>query len=303
MRFSLRLLSGPALGLGGAALAALLASAVSAPPAAAAPAGVVFCPHFHCSTSLIQDAIDSAASGSTIGIGAGTYQGDGVIINKSVTLQAYGPVTIDAEHSASNPGDVLFITSSATVTIDGLTITGGYAQPSVRWGGGISNYGTLTVRNSVITGNNGATGAEGGGIYNGGDLTVIGTTITGNTAEFAGGIANYRVMVLRGSRVTDNSASYNGGGLDNAYGAVATISGTVFSGNSSTLAGAGLGGAIDNYESTLTVDNSVIVDNSATKDGGGIFSWAGTTPASTVSLGYDLIVGNTPDNCAGDASC
>lgn len=282
----------------GAAAAALVAGAVSAPPAAAATARVtVFCPGFHCSASLIQDAIDSAPSGSVIAVGAGTYQGD-IAIDKSVTLRASGPVTIDGGNSASSPGSVVVISGSVAVTIDGFTITGGYANTSAYWGGGIANYGTLTVRNSVIRGNNGA-GNEGGGIFSGGQLTVSDTTISGNTSTFGGGIGNYGALVLSGSRVTDNSAVYNGGGLDNAYGSGATVTRTTFSGNSSAHQ---YGGAIDNYETTLTVDGSVIVHNSAV-DGGGIYSTPGTSPASTVSLNYDLIRFNTPDNCGGDASC
>lgn len=288
----------PAAGLCGAALAALVASAASAPPAAAA-APLVICPGLHCSASLIQDAIASALSGSTITVGAGVYRGD-ITIDKSVTLRALGPVTIDGGNSAGNPGAVVDISGSVAATIDGFTITGGYA-PSSHWGGGIVNdAGTLTIWNSVIRGNNGGGTGEGGGIFNGGQLTVSETTITENTSGNGGGIANYGSLVLRGSRVTDNSAVGNGGGLDNAYGSGATISGTIFSGNSTAD---GYGGAIDNFESTLTLDGSVILDDSAGLTGGGIYSWPGTTPASTVSLGHDVFLLNAPNNCAGDVSC
>lgn len=287
----------PTFGLCGAGLAALLASAVSAAPAAAATPFVI-CPGLHCSASLIQDAIDSAPSGGTITVSAGIYRGD-ITIDKSLTLRALGPVTIDGGNSASNPGSVVVASGSVVVTIDGFTITGGYANTSVRWGGGIANYATLTVRNGVIRGNNGA-GNEGGGIFNAGQLTVSDTTITGNTSEYGGGIGNYGALVLRGSRVTDNSAVVNGGGLDNAYGSGATIAGTIFSGNS---AADEFGGAIDNFATALTVDESVIVHNSAGDAGGGIYSWPGTSPASTVSLKYDAILGNKPGNCGGDVSC
>lgn len=289
MRSSLRLY---AAGFCGAGLAALLASAVNAAPAAAATPGVVICPGLHCSASLIQDAINNAPSGGTIAVGPGTYRGD-ITIDKNVTLRALGLVTLDGENSAGNPGAVVLV-SSGSATIDGFTITGGYANTGVHWGGGIANDATLTIRDDVIKGNNGA-GAEGGGIFNGSQLTVIDTTITGNTSEFGGGIGNYGAMVLRGSRVTDNSAQENGGGLDNAYGTGATISGTTFSGNS---AADQYGGAIDNFNSTLTVDGSVIVHNSADLGGGGIWS-----DVAAVSLKFDVILGNTPDNCGGDASC
>jgi predicted outer membrane repeat protein len=295
MLSSLRPWSRPAAGLCGAALAALVAGAMSATAVDAATANVVFCPRLHCSASRIQDAINSAPSGSTIAVGAGTYLGD-ITIGKSVTLQAYGPVTIDGQNSASNPGSVVVNISSATM--NAFTITGGYANTNAYWGGGIANYGTLTVRNSVITGNNGA-GDEGGGIFNSGQLIVGDTTITGNTSQDGGGIGNYGTLVMRGSRVTGNSAVHNGGGLNNAYGSGAMISGTVFSGNSSEDQ---YGGGIYNDQSTLTVDGSVIVRNSAV-DGGGIYNTPGNSPASAVSLRFDVIELNTPNNCGGDASC
>lgn len=287
----------PGLGLCGAGLA-LLASAVNAAPAAAATPGVVICPGLHCSASRIQNAIDAVPSGATIAVGAGTYRGD-ITIDKSVTLRAFGPVIIDGGNSAGNPGSVVVVSGSVVVTIDGFTITGGYANTGVHWGGGIANYGTLTIRDGVIKGNNGA-GNEGGGIFNGGQLTISDSTVSGNTSDYGGGIGNYGALVLRGSRVTDNSAVVNGGGLDNSYGSGATISGTIFSGNSAAEA---FGGAIDNFATTLTVDTSVIVHNSAGLAGGEIYSWPGSSPASTASLKYDAVLHNTPDNCGGDVSC
>jgi len=286
----------------------MFVSVVSALPAAAAPP-TVNCPNSPCSASLIQSAIDSAPSGSIVGVGAGTYQGD-ITIDHSVTLQADGPVTINGQNSASNPGTTVFVPGPVVATINGLTITGGYANAHAthsvaeRWGGGIHNDGTLTVVNSVVTGNNGARG-EGGGIFNDGfdgpgRLTISGTTITGNTSAFGGGMANYGAMVLSDSTVSNNSAAFNGGGLDNAFGSGATISNSTFSGNTSRHQ---CGGAINNFESTLTVVNSTIEHNSAARSGGGIHNWVGTTPPGTVSLKDNVILYNTPDNCAGDLSC
>jgi hypothetical protein len=278
-----------------AALAALLAGAVCASPAAAATLNVACAGT--CSASLIQDAINAAPSGAGILVGTGKYQGD-ITINKNVTLVSVGAVTIDGGHSAGNPGTVVSALSQAVATIDGFTITGGYANTGVQWGGGIYNNGTLTVRNSIITGNNGA-GNEGGGIYNNGHLTVTGTIITGNTSNYGGGIGNYGALVMDNVEVSNNSAVYNGGGLDNSFGSGATISHSLFNGNESERQ---FGGGIDNYETTLTVQSSQIVLNSAAT-GGGIYSYPGTTPAGTVSLSNDTLVRNAPDNCAGGASC
>lgn len=284
----------------GAALAALLAGAVSASPAAATTLDHLACPGDTCSASVIQDAINAAPPGVGILIPAGKYHGD-ITINKNVTLTANGLVVITGDNSAGNPGTVVSVLSPAVVRIDGITITGGYANTSKQWGGGIYNSGTLTVSNSIITGNNGASN-EGGGIYNdrGGQLTVTGSFINENTSQYGGGIGNEGTLVLSGAAVIGNSAATNGGGLDNAYGGGATVTSTIFTGNESA---GQYGGAIDNYETTLTVKDSTIGFNSAGKDGGGIYSYPGTNPASTVSLSNDTILRNTPDNCGGGASC
>ena len=78
----------------------------------------------------IQAAVDAAHAGDTITIGAGTFAG-GVTITKSVSLQGAGAastiirggghvLTIGAYGAASEP----------TVSISGVTITGGLARSS-----------------------------------------------------------------------------------------------------------------------------------------------------------------------------
>jgi hypothetical protein len=79
-----------------------------------------------------------------------------------------------------------------TATLENLTIRNGAAPPfPYNSGGGIHNAGTLTVRNSTLTGN---TGNRGGGIYNqSGALTVRYSTVTGNSspASYGEGIHTF----------------------------------------------------------------------------------------------------------------
>jgi hypothetical protein len=278
---------------------ALMVSMSAQRAEAAQLTGQVICPARSCSASLIQAAIDSAAAGSTIGIGAGIYHGD-VTVDSNVTLQGDGGIVIiDGGNSAEDPGTTISVPSGVVATIDGLGITGGYAT-GYPLGGGIQNLGNLTLQNSAVSGNHASGDTEaGGGIYNYGTLSVIGTIITGNTAPFAGGIANYATMTMSDTTVTLNSATHNGGGLDNDYGASATISGSTFAGNTA----GGYGGAIDNDSATLALANSTLVLNKASTDGGGIYNWTGTTPPGVVQLNDDTIQLNIPDNCGGSASC
>ena len=282
-------------------LAVFASASVAAPPSV-----TVTCPSSLCGSSLIQAAIDSATtpSGAVIALGAGTYQGD-VKIDKNVTLQGdSGTVTVDGDNSASNTGSTVRVMPGIVARIDGVTITGGYANSSTQWGGGISNDGSLTLSNSVVTGNNGSRG-EGGGVFNDGTMSVVDSTLSNNTSLFAGAAANYPpgVLKLSDTTVSSNSATWNGGGIDNVEAQLTVVSST-FSGNTAGVAGVtdGLGGALDNYKGTATVSNTTIEHNNASYDGGGIFNW-NTTPAGVVNLKDNIIQANTPDNCAGALSC
>jgi len=71
-----------------------------------------------------------------------------------------------------------------TSTISGNSARSG-GDPFVGAGGGMFNFGALTVTNSTISGNS---TDEGGGIYHDdGTLTVANSTISGNSASFGGG--------------------------------------------------------------------------------------------------------------------
>jgi predicted outer membrane repeat protein len=165
------------------------------------------------------------------------------------------------------------------VTIDGPAIENG------KWtslGGGIyNNGGTLTVENSVFSGNsadqggaaissqrasftvesstfskNKSTGSGGAINVNGGRATVIGSTIAGNQADsFGGGIRFHTTtdpVTIARSTIAGNVARSSGGGIH--------ASGTA----------------------TVTVEASTIVANTAS-------SGAGISTANTVTLAADII--------------
>jgi hypothetical protein len=68
-------------------------------------------------------------------------------------------------------------TATGTMTLDHSSLTQNTAFGE---GGGIDNWGSLTVSNSSIVGNR-VEYLTGGGIDNRGSLTIIDSTITGNT--------------------------------------------------------------------------------------------------------------------------
>ena len=191
----------------------------------------------------------------------------------TITLRGAGRnPTLDGQ---GNPGSVVTVQSGSTAVIRGLKITGGTgaidlgAPTAVGSGGGIHNDGTLTVRNSRVTGN--AANAHGGGIFSTGPLTVIDSRVDGNTApDDGGGIATDDTLTVRGSRVDGNTAVNGSGGGIFLYaggGSTASVTDSRVNGNSAGNAG----GGIQSTFYTITILRSQVNGNqqSATASGAG----------------------------------
>jgi hypothetical protein len=244
-----------------------------------------------CPYTQLGPALAAAKDGDTIKIAPGTYAG-GVTINVSVKLVGAGP----SSTTISGGGPVLTIgmfgaSSEPTVSIDGVTITGGVTRSSPEStpfvgqegvfaaGGGVeippnadfSGGATVTITNSVITGNRVAptdtvpfgppcpsgpcpfAGAFGGGIDSWGTLTVANSTISNNRVGSASGLSTL-------------ASDADGGAIMNQLGPL-TISGSVIHGNQASATGPNgrfaEGGAIMAFGSTMTLSNSSVTDNSA----------------------------------------
>jgi hypothetical protein len=143
---------------------------------------------------------------------------------------------------------------TANITLSGGTgtqITRAASAPAFRILE-VSGSGSLTIKSVSITSGN--PGGDGGGILNNGRLVVSHSVISGNT----GG---------------------NGGAVSNEDGAIATISDSRLSQNTTTSSG---GGAIVNF-GTLTLIRDVLSDNTAPLNGGALNLQPGST--------------DSPDNC------
>jgi hypothetical protein len=269
---------------------ATAAAAASLPlvPAVVAAASLDVCPA-GCAYSQLAPALAAAHDGDTITMGAGTYNG-GLAVTHSVRILGAGAgrTVIKGGGPALTIGTYL-ADAEPTVSIDGVTITGGvtHSSPlSVDWvgapnviagGGGIeilpsANYGTgATVRisNSAITSNRSIptatlpigpeclggpcsfAWAKGGGIDNWGALTLTGTTVSDNLAAGVasdadgGGIDSWwpSSLVIRQSRISGNRAIAavpngryaEGGGIFTDEGIHLTITDSSVSGNTASL--------------------------------------------------------------------
>jgi hypothetical protein len=189
-----------------------------------------------CPFSSIQSAIAAAAPGATIRLCAGTYNED-LAITKNLSLIGAGDGNGAGNTILDGLGadSVVTITANPTVGLQQLRITGGNANLG---GGGIRNFGALTLAHCTVIGN--AAGINGGGILNGigATVTLAGCTITGNTADFGGGIFNNDFASLSldaASRVIGNHADPldpdSGGGICNDSGTVTLSSSANVTGN------------------------------------------------------------------------
>lgn len=181
---------------------------------------------------------------ANIGNGEGENLNNGFTIGSNTTtvnvnLDLNGH-TLSNTYYNSQRTSVITIHSGSTVTIKDSNgsgnITGGDSYTSVK-GGGIHNYGTLTIQSGKISGNNAAisggagsyTGG-GGAIYNesGATLTIEGGEIYNNTAHQVGGIYNAGTLHLNGGYIHNNGSNTTNNtsdGIRNTATATLTISG------------------------------------------------------------------------------
>jgi hypothetical protein len=171
-------------------------------------------------------------------------------------LNTVGGNTTNSYHVVTGPY------SSTTGSLDGFTITGGYAN-----GGGVDGYG-------------------GGIYYQYSSLVVSNDTFRGNWAFYGGGIFNDGCSpFLTNVTFNGNIAANNGGGMANYNNSSPTLSNVTFSGNS-----ADAGGAIFDWNiSNPLITNVTFYDNSATSSGGGIAN----TGESRPTISDTIFWGNT----------
>jgi hypothetical protein len=265
--------------------------------------------------------LDSVISGNTaIGEGGGIYAGGSMfriildVANSTVTGNSatasysggggirvkYGYLTLVnstvSMNSAPDGGGGIDV-GDGSAEIRNSTISQNQATGMNADGGGIVvDFGTLTLENSIVTGN--MSQEDGGGIsLEYADAIIRGSTITNNSTLGSygdgGGIAIYDgTLDIENSTISGNSAVDGGGGIDLEFSS-ATLTNTTLSNNSIT--GAGGGGGIEASDSTLTVQDSAISGNSAGPNNGGGINLKG----GTLNLARSSIIGNSADDGGG----
>jgi hypothetical protein len=274
----------------------------------------------HADFNNIQAAINDANNGDIVEIQPGTYRGIGNrdidFLGKAITVRSadsnnpniVASTVIDCNGTEDEPHRGFYFHNGEDTSsiLDGLTITGGYANeeffggwrsfggavlchgsnPTIRnctiisnsadWGGGIycRNESSPTINNCTIIGNSssgygGGIGAGGspGSYFWGSSLTITNSAITGNSADYGGGIyCAFGHPTISNCTISDNTATLGGGIACNNQN-VSTISNCTLSRNTGTFGG----GIWCDEVSQPTISNCTLSLNQADNAGGGIF--------------------------------
>lgn len=191
-------------------------------------------------------------------------------------IENFGMLTLTRSTLSSNSGSALDNWANAQVNNCAVTDN---ADTTTEVGAGLYNAGTMTVENTIFSGNK----AEwGGGIYNYGTLTLTKCAVTGNRGDFGGGIWNEApgVLTITGSRIIGNTATTSGGGLfaitwepELGVFCTTTITDSVVNENQVNSSELAQGGGISCESAVLSLTKCNVNSNQAngvTANGGGI---------------------------------
>ncbi len=184
-------------------------------------------------------------------------------------------------------GGGLYAGSGCQVTLQGVDFAGNTAGS----GGGlyVTSVDALDIATATFT-TNSATGGLGGGarLSNIGAITLSDATFSTNTAHNGGGLSMVESSItLSGALFSQNTSTNKGGGMYISS-STAALSDATFTGNTTNLAGGGL--VMDDSEVTMSA--MTFTDNTTSEDGGAFHS-----SATTVTVSDSALTGNTvPDN-------
>jgi hypothetical protein len=182
-----------------------------------------------------------------------------LVLPNNTTIDGGGLITLSSTFET-----LAFVDHDTTVVLQNLSIVSVFQGELVAVG--VVNFGRLTLRQSTLSG---FFSFGVGGIFNDGTLTIVDSVISGNASVFfTGGIDNRGTLSLQHTTISQNfSTQLGGGGIFNR--GTMTVDHSTFSENRN---GDGDAGGILNA-GTLTIDHSAFADNSASLHGGAILNF------------------------------
>jgi len=242
--------------------------------------------------------LNDAGPGSLRGQILAAVPGDTVVFDPGVTgtIPLASTLTVAQNLTIQGPGAGnltisgqgavrVFDVTAGALTVSGVTVANGFFAGL---GGAFSVASSLTLRNSVLSGN---TASNGGAINlaNGGSLTVTDSTFANNSGTSVGGGA----MIISGNATVTgntfagNTASVNGGAINVQPGGVLTIINNTFRANSTP----GLGGAMSAI-GTVTVISNTFSANQASS--GAAIAVSGGNATLHNNVFADQVASSTP---------
>jgi len=258
----------------------------------------------------INHALAVASNSDTIDVVAGQYA-ETLVVSKSVmitgpsSLQPSSPVvivgvgtnrvftinkgvTVSLSHltiqNAKSTADGAAIANLGTLMVSYSTIQNsslgkfGHEKCQPCAGGGISNQGTMTLTNVLVSGNSANGGGSGG----------TGIVVFSHPADVGGGIYNSGNLTVTDSTIKSNIAGSSGGGIFNAIGGTVIIGDSTISKNT----GGGIANAGD-----LSVAKSTIAQNTSAQSSGGGITNAGHLSVLNSTIGQNTGGGITNVAC------
>jgi CSLREA domain-containing protein len=259
--------------------------------------GVVFLDSTQGNTTINNLTITGGAPGQFTGGGGisklgGTLSLSNVIISGNKTnfggggiAYAGGTLIITNSTITNNESDfgggISF--GGGSLTITNSTISDNDAETS-GGGVGIGSNSTVTITDTIISGNTAETFAGGGILLNGpSTATISDSTISSNTARFSGGIGNGGILNLRSSTVSGNTSNCTEGCAGGVFnGGTLNVTNSTISGNRVPNGNINGGGMMS--FGTMTITNSTITNNLAAgaNSAGGIISFSSSQLCNTI---------------------
>jgi hypothetical protein len=234
---------------------------------------------------------------------------DELVVNKDLSITGPGASSLTVMRTATAVQFRVFhiTSSSATVLILGLTISGG---SSFFDGGGIRNSGVLLLTDCTISENRAPgsllVGGNGAGVLNdGGQMTITRCTISDNSASYVtsssgdlalcygGGILNYSggVVTITASTISNNSCSFSNDFIEPG---LRFLEGAI---DEDGPIGYGGGGGIANYNNgSMTITNCTISGNSVSGSGDGFVYGGGLYNQGDLQIASSTIFYNSAPN-------
>lgn len=267
-----------------------------------------------CSEAAVRAAIANTPGGGVVDLSALSHctitLADGAFTSNVDNIAIIGPgdrtLTFDGDHQDR----VILHNGGGVLKLDHLDITRGYVDGGKYAGGAVFSGGSIVLASSRVTesmvggpaGNTQAFG--GGGLFALSSITLDESVVSGNESHAgAGGICAFGDVTIRNSTISDNQSDLEGGGvLATGCFTACTVGEFTTTIENSTLSGntAGTnGGGVHVTYGNVVVRNSTIAANDAqdaVAGGGGIFVRnvvTSGTIAPAITITSSIVAGNT----------